>query len=55
VILSFGLLVFSLAVVYCSIRIPGNERVDVVVDGVAGNFSGSLFTILHISNGGRGK
>lgn len=43
-----GLIVFSGAVVYTAIRIPENDRVYLFLVGVAGNFSGALFTILHV-------
>lgn len=45
----FGLLLFSAAVVFCAIRIPENDRVYLFLVGIAGNFSGALFTILHVS------
>ena len=44
----FGLLIFSGAVVYTALRIPENERIYLFLVGVAGNFSGALFTILHV-------
>lgn len=47
-----GLVMFSGAVVFCAIKIPANERVYLYLVGVAGNFSGSLFTLLHVSSKG---
>lgn len=45
-----GLMMFSSAVVFCAISLPQNERIYLFLATIAGNFSGSLFTILHISS-----
>lgn len=44
----FGLLIFSAAMIVCALKMPGNDRVYLFLVGTAGNFSGSLFTILHV-------
>lgn len=51
-----GLLLFSAAVVFCAIKIPQNERIYLFLTAIASNFSGALFTILHVNaNQGKGK
>jgi hypothetical protein len=46
--LFIGLVMFSTAVVFCAVKLPANERVYLFLVGVAGNFSGGLFTLLHV-------
>lgn len=46
--LFLGLVLFSGAVVFCAVRLPENERVYLFLVGIAGNFSGALFTLLHV-------
>ena len=48
VLLFVGLLVFSIAVIVCAVELPSNERIFAFLTGIAGNFSGALFTYLQL-------
>jgi hypothetical protein len=48
--LFIGLVMFSSGVVFCAVKLPANERVYLYLVGIAGNFSGSLFTLLHVKS-----
>lgn len=40
---------FSISVIVCAVALPANERIFTFLTGIAGNFSGALFTFLQMS------
>lgn len=49
IIIAIGLVLFSLATVAIAIFVPGNAELYALFAGILGNFSGSLFTLLHVN------
>lgn len=46
-LLFFGLVYFSTATIICAAAMPSNEKIYVFLTGIAGGFSGALFTYVQ--------
>lgn len=47
-VLFFGLIFFSMALIACSVALPSNERIYAYLSGIGGGFAGALFTFLQV-------
>lgn len=50
-IIGAGLLLFSATVIGIAVFVPSNAALYALFSGILGNFSGALFTLLHVSAG----
>lgn len=48
-VIAIGLLLFSAATAVIAVFIPANATLYALFAGITGNFSGALFTLLHVS------
>lgn len=50
-VIAGGLVIFAIATAAIAVLVPGNAALYALFAGILGNFSGALFTLLHVNAG----